>query len=347
MNIIPRIPRRDRRAERAPGRALELAVGRPRSRSGRGDQGARRAAPRALGAASAPSARASASASARRSCAALAPKSGSSAPPETRAGNGAASPYHVAVLGRKVDSEDPVADERRALVEQRAALEDLKRELAERVAAVAGARTSSARRSTAIAAGSPPRRSSSLLGDPDADRLAVRAAALGSASVSLAAREAALAALPCRTAPATRRWPARGRAARARVGALGGGRASSSHGRARSPPASASRPTQTLRASQQIESAARRASRRRGGLSPHAPRPRRALRRVTAREQLLAQRERELDEREDGWGGPELRELESRLRRLETQRTASDQTRSFSGGFRRLEQEGTRKPQAR
>ena len=65
---------------------------------------------------------------------------------------------------------------------------------------------------------------------------------------------------------------------------------------------------------------------------------------ITAREQLLAQRERELDEREDGWGGPEIRDLESRLRRLETQRYAGEQTRSFSGGFRRLEEQGTRKP---
>ena len=65
---------------------------------------------------------------------------------------------------------------------------------------------------------------------------------------------------------------------------------------------------------------------------------------ISAREQLLAQRERELDEREDGWGGgTDLHELESRLRRLETQRQAS-QTGSFSGGFRRLEQEGSRRP---
>ena len=56
---------------------------------------------------------------------------------------------------------------------------------------------------------------------------------------------------------------------------------------------------------------------------------------ISAREQLLAQRERELDEREDGWGGADLHELESRLRRLETQRQTA-QTGSFSGGFRRL-----------
>ena len=65
---------------------------------------------------------------------------------------------------------------------------------------------------------------------------------------------------------------------------------------------------------------------------------------IAAREQLLTQRERELDEREDGWGGLDMRELESRLRRLETQRNALEQTRSFSGGFRKLEQDGTRHP---
>ena len=65
---------------------------------------------------------------------------------------------------------------------------------------------------------------------------------------------------------------------------------------------------------------------------------------IAAREQLLAQRERELDEREDGWGGLDMQELESRLRRLETQRSAIEQTRSFSGGFRKLEQDGTRRP---
>ena len=47
---------------------------------------------------------------------------------------------------------------------------------------------------------------------------------------------------------------------------------------------------------------------------------------IAAREQLLAQRERDLDEREDGWGGPDVRELESRLRKLETQGSALGQT---------------------
>ena len=65
---------------------------------------------------------------------------------------------------------------------------------------------------------------------------------------------------------------------------------------------------------------------------------------IAAREQLLAQRERELDEREDGWAGPDVREIEARLRKLETQRTAVGRTQGFSGGFRRLEQEGAHRP---
>jgi hypothetical protein len=64
---------------------------------------------------------------------------------------------------------------------------------------------------------------------------------------------------------------------------------------------------------------------------------------VAARERLVAQRERELDDREDGkgqWAGPELSEMEARLRRLEQQQPG-EQTLGFSGGLRKLEQ-GTR-----
>ena len=64
---------------------------------------------------------------------------------------------------------------------------------------------------------------------------------------------------------------------------------------------------------------------------------------VAARERLVAQRERELDDREDGkgkWTGPELSEMEARLRRLE-QHQPGEQTLGFSGGLRKLEQ-GTR-----
>jgi hypothetical protein len=65
---------------------------------------------------------------------------------------------------------------------------------------------------------------------------------------------------------------------------------------------------------------------------------------VSARERLIAQRERELDEREDAWGGPDMHELEARLRKLETQRGGAGRTGSFSGGFKKLEQKGTRRP---
>ncbi|HKY25820.1 MAG TPA: hypothetical protein VJM07_11720, partial [Gaiella sp.] len=82
------------------------------------------------------------------------------------------------MLGRKVDDEDPVAAERRALADQRLALEDVKRQLLERVSAVQERETELRAAMTAIAAG---KESPVLLppvGDPQADRLAARAAAL-------------------------------------------------------------------------------------------------------------------------------------------------------------------------
>jgi hypothetical protein len=60
---------------------------------------------------------------------------------------------------------------------------------------------------------------------------------------------------------------------------------------------------------------------------------------VAARERLVAQRERELDGREDDtgqWAGPELSGMEARLRRLEQQQPG-EQTLGFSGGLRKLE----------
>ncbi len=60
---------------------------------------------------------------------------------------------------------------------------------------------------------------------------------------------------------------------------------------------------------------------------------------VAARERLVAQKERELDDREDGKSGAaELSELEARLRRLE-QQGPGEQTLGFSRGLRKLEQE--------
>jgi len=68
---------------------------------------------------------------------------------------------------------------------------------------------------------------------------------------------------------------------------------------------------------------------------------------VAARERLVAQKERELDDREDGvgqWASPGLTEMEARLRRLEQQQDPSEQTIGFSGGLRKLQQ-GTARPQ--
>jgi hypothetical protein len=240
----------------------------------------------------------------------------------------------VAVLGRKVDNEDPVAEERRALVEQRVALEDLKRELAARVAAVAERENELRAAMTAIAAG---KESTVLLppvGDGDADRLAMRTAALAERERALTAREAAAAAA---NGSGDEAFAAREAALRERESALAA-RESELDARERIPAdPDAVRLAQIERRLDELRAAEEAFLRTRRDLAEHSDA-------ITGREQLLAQRERELDEREDSWGGPEIRDLESRLRRLETQRLTGDQTRSFSGGFKKLEQEGTRKP---
>lgn len=63
---------------------------------------------------------------------------------------------------------------------------------------------------------------------------------------------------------------------------------------------------------------------------------------VAARERLVAQKERELDDREDGtgeWAGPELSEMKARLQRLEQQQQQpAEQQLGFAGGLRKLEQ---------
>ena len=279
-----------------------------------------------------------------RSFAAPGPKSGSSAPPDPllRAGNTATSPYHVAVRGRRVENEDPVAEERRALADQRAALEDLKRQLVERVAAVQERESELRAAMTAIAAGKEVGVALPPVGDPAADRLAVRSAALTERERALAAREAAAAAangsgdqaLAAREAALRQREAA----LTAREGELDA-RERELVERERIPVDPDAVKLARIEARlDELRAAEEAFLRTRRDLAEHSDA-------ITAREQLLAQRERELDEREDGWGGPELRDLESRLRRLETQRLTGDQTRSFSGGFRKLEQEGTRKPQ--
>lgn len=248
----------------------------------------------------------------------------------------------MAVLGRRLDNEDPLAEERRALADQRAALEDLKRQLVERVAAVQERESELRAAMAAIAAGKEAGIALPPVGDPAADRLAARAAALTERERALAAREAAAAA----NGSGDPALAAREAAVRGRESALTAweeeleARDRELRERELVPvDPDAARLAQIETRLDELRAAEEAFLRTRRDLAEHSDA-------ITAREQLLAQRERELDEREDGWGGPELRDFESRLRRLETQRLSGGQTGTFSGGFRRLEQEGSRKPPA-
>jgi len=249
----------------------------------------------------------------------------------------------VAVLGRKIDSDDPVAEERRALAEQRAALEDLKRQLAERVKAVQERENELRAAMAAIAAGKETTVALPAIGDPEADRLAARAAALAERERALAAREVAAAAAATNgggeQALAARESALREResALRTREDELAAREREVQQRELVPPDPDAVRLAQIEARLDELRAAEEAFMRTRRDLAEHSDA-------ITAREQLLAQRERELDEREDSWGGPELRDLESRLRKLETQRLTSGQTSSFSGGFQKLEQQGTRRP---
>ncbi len=244
--------------------------------------------------------------------------------------------------GRRIDPEDPVAQELRALEEQRAAVEDLKHQLSERVGAV-NERERELRAAIAqVADGKTPGVALPAIGHPEADRIAGRAAALAERERLLAAKEAALEAAvasgsnqtgsdggAAAVAELTSALEARARELDARERSL--------DERERTPPdPDGVRLAQIEARLEELRAAEAAFLRTRRELAEHTDA-------IAAREQLLAQRERELDAREDGWGGADLHELESRLRRLETQRQTG-QPGSFSGGFRRLEQEGTRRP---
>jgi uncharacterized protein (DUF3084 family) len=234
--------------------------------------------------------------------------------------------------------DDALAQERRALAEQRAALEDLKRQLQERVAAVTDRERELRAALGQVAAGKPAGVALPAVVSPEADQLAGRAAALAERERVLAAREAALAAAATNGGSGadnaaigelTAALEARARELDARERALAE--------RERIPPdPEGMRLAQIETRLDELRAAEEAFLRTRRELADHTDA-------IAAREQLLAQRERELDEREDGWGGSDLHELESRLRRLETQRQTT-QTGTFSGGFRRLEQEGSRRP---
>lgn len=255
----------------------------------------------------------------------------------------------MTVLPRRSPTDDPVAQERAALVEQRAALEMLKRQLGERVAAVKEREEELRAAIANVARGKDPAVALPPRADPEADRLATRAIALIERERALVARETAFAG---RAAGANgsvdhteleeraRQLDERLRLFDARVAELNA-REQAVEERERIPPdpdearlAEIESRLDELRAAEEAFLRTRRELAERSDA-------------VDARERLAAQRERELDERDDGWGGPDMQELETRLRKLETQRPAADHARGFSGGFRRLEQEGSRRPQGR
>ena len=253
------------------------------------------------------------------------------------------------VLVRRADIDDPVAQERQALAEQRGALETLKRQLAERVAAVQQREDELRAAIARVGAGQAPGIQLPPRVDPNSDRLANRAAALAERERAVAARETAIASGAAHRSSGT---TANGDAALAeREAALDARsrqldarlahveereRAAEERERVPRDP-DAARLAQIETRLDELRAAEEAFLRTRRELADHSDA-------IAAREQLLAQRERDLDEREDGWGGPDVRELESRLRKLETQGSALGQTRGFSGGFRKLEQEGTRRP---
>ncbi len=82
------------------------------------------------------------------------------------------------VLGRRVETDDALPQERLALAEQRAALEDLKRQLVERVAAVSERERELRAALAQVAAGKPSGVALPAVVSPQADQLASRAAAL-------------------------------------------------------------------------------------------------------------------------------------------------------------------------
>jgi len=207
-----------------------------------------------------------------------------------------------------------IEDERDALRAQHAALEDLKRELAERVAAVRGRELEL--HHALVEAGGPRPGAPTLPapvfvhGEADPRKDALEAA---SRERHLLEREQALAA---------REQELEARAEQ--IAAL--------------PPADpdGARLAQIEARLAELRDAEKLFLRTRDELAPRSEA-------VATRERLVAQRERELDDHEDGkgqWAGPELSEVEARLRRLE-QKQPGEQTLGFSGGLRKLEQ-GTR-----
>ncbi len=223
-------------------------------------------------------------------------------------------PYNRTMAFKRREEPTTVEDERDALRAQHAALEDLKRELAERVRAVQE-RELELHHALAEAGGSRP-------GAPTLPALVRAAAATGENVLEAERRKRDL--LDREQAVAARERELEVRAEQ--IAAL--------------PPADpdATRLAQIEARLAELRDAEKLFPRTREELAPRSEA-------VAARERLVAQRERELDDREDGkgqWAGPEFSAMEARLRRLE-QHQPGEQTLGFSGGLRKLEQ-GTRSP---
>lgn len=213
---------------------------------------------------------------------------------------------------RRREEPTTVEDERDALRAQRSALEDLKRELAERVRAVQE-RDLELRHALAEAGGARP--GGPVIPAPAAARTRDDDAEAAGRTRALAEREQVIAA---RERDLDRRAE--------ELAAL--------------PPADpdAARLAQIESRLTELREAEKLFLRTRDELAERSEA-------VASRERLVAQRERDLDGHEDGkgqWSGSELSEMEARLRRLEEQQPG-EQTVGFAGGLRKLEQ-GTRTP---
>ncbi len=216
--------------------------------------------------------------------------------------------------------QTPIEDEREALRAQHAALEDLKRQLAERVDAVRGRELELHHALAEVGGPRPgaPTRPAPVLANVEAE------ADTGEDALEAERRE--------------RQLLEREQALAAREQELA--RREQELDRQAEQIASAPRGDPDVERLAQIESrlaelrdAEKLFLRTRDELAPRSEA-------VAARERLVAQRERELDDREDGkgkWANTELTEMEARLRRLETQQPG-EQTLGFSGGLRKLEQ---------
>lgn len=239
---------------------------------------------------------------------------------------------------KRSDAPGTVDQERQALFEQRLALEELRAELAERVAAVQ-AREEELRAALAdVRAGREPGVTLPAIVPVDH---AARARALDEREQALAAREAEVA--RAQTGNGSGPGPGPSGTADDRAALLDEReralerRAEQLDQREREMLANVDPDAVRLAGIEsrlaELQAAEQAFLRTREELSARAEA-------VTAREHLVAQREREVQDQAAGWGSADMSELEARLRRLETR--SATQAQGFSGGFRRLEEGGRR-----